>query len=378
MAQRLERSPRGWTHPLRAEHRVTVRADRTYGSGAGIAVRNAEGQATRSRVVDDITEGKVADALTGVPNRVLFMDRLGRLMEHSKRHPEFQVAVMFLDLDRFKIVNDSLGHDAGDALLVQAAQRVEGSLRSGDTVARLGASNARDAAVAGTTVARMGGDEFGVLLGGIDQGASPESCREHSQRVLSPVQNCGRRNLCLAEHRRCSQWRRRNVKGRILLRGADTAMVPRKESGPSRTELFSAGMRKDARVRLQTTTDLRRALDRNESELQYQPIVSLESERVGARGISAGGTRPWYGRTPRVHRRSGRNRLIVPRVWGPSAGLRDLRPGMPSIPPWPTSGLLESGRAPLAIPDLAAQVGAIVADAGVVQTRLSSRSPKAT
>src|SRR5678815_1766915 len=83
--------------------------------------------------------GKVADGLTGLPNRVLLMDRLGRLLEHAKRHPEFQVVVIFLDLDRSKMINDSLGHHAGDGLLVEASRRLDSCVRGTDTLARVAA-----------------------------------------------------------------------------------------------------------------------------------------------------------------------------------------------------------------------------------------------
>jgi len=114
----------------------------------------------------DITEGKVADALTGLPNRVLLMDRLGRLLEHSKRHPEFQVVVMFLDLDRFKVINDSVGHLAGDEMLKQAGARLAACVRPFDVVARLG------------------GDEFAVLLEGVNL---PEDACHVAQRAIQSL-----------------------------------------------------------------------------------------------------------------------------------------------------------------------------------------------
>ncbi len=122
----------------------------------GLAIRDRAGAAERmAGSLTDITEGKVADALTGLPNRVLFLDRLGRVLERAKRSPSYQYAVLFLDLDRFKVINDSLGHAVGDKLLVSIARRLEGCLRSADTIARFPGDH---------TIARLGGDEFTILL----------------------------------------------------------------------------------------------------------------------------------------------------------------------------------------------------------------------
>ena len=121
----------------------------------GVAVRDAAARAHRmAGSLTDITEGKVSDPLTGLPNRVLFLDRLGQSMERAKRQGRVS-AVLFVDLDRFKLVNDSLGHEAGDRFLAAIASRLERSVRTVDTVARVNSE---------VTVARIGGDEFTILL----------------------------------------------------------------------------------------------------------------------------------------------------------------------------------------------------------------------
>ena len=116
----------------------------------------------------DITDGKVVDALTGLPNRALFMDRLRWFVERAARYPERLFAVIVVDLDRIKTINDSLGHAAGDELLAAVARRLERSVRSLDLVARL-PTDPPSAPRLGHTVARMGGDEFTMLLGDVDQ-----------------------------------------------------------------------------------------------------------------------------------------------------------------------------------------------------------------
>jgi PAS domain S-box-containing protein len=245
-----------------------------------IAVRNSSGEPVRiAGSLTDITEGKVADALTGLPNRILFMDRLGRLMEHARKYPEFQVVVMFLDLDRFKVVNDSLGHNAGDGLLVKASLRIDSCLRADDSAVHLRDSTSRDALVAGSTLARMGGDEFGVLLGGVNQSAVAMRLADRIHAAFTAPFTVGREEIFTSVSIGIAVSGEGDMMdGADLLRGADTAMYRAKGFGPARTGVFTAGMRKEARVRLQTDTDLRRALDRGEFEVHYQPIVRLDDE----------------------------------------------------------------------------------------------------
>jgi diguanylate cyclase (GGDEF)-like protein len=124
----------------------------------------------------DITEGKVADALTGLPNRLLLIDRLGRLIQHAKRHDDYLFAVLFLDLDGFKLINDSLGHVAGDKLLVEVANRLEKLLRASDTVARVDEL---------FTIARLGGDEFTVRLDRIENPTDAILVAERLSKALA-------------------------------------------------------------------------------------------------------------------------------------------------------------------------------------------------
>ncbi|MGH9857937.1 MAG: diguanylate cyclase domain-containing protein, partial [Acidobacteriota bacterium] len=147
----------GQTDFFHCEHRMTHR-DGSYlwMLSRGLAVFNTDGEPTRiAGSLTDVTARKVADPVTGLPNRVLFLDRLGRAVEMNKRRHHHIFAVLLLGLDRFKVINDSLGYTAGDKLLVAVARRLESSLRAEDMVVRYGKSQ---------SIARLGGDEFAILL----------------------------------------------------------------------------------------------------------------------------------------------------------------------------------------------------------------------
>src|SRR5207302_5254440 len=168
---------RGLTPHFESEHRLLHKdGGFRWMLSRGLAVHDAAGKALRmAGSQTDITERKVSDPLTGLPNRLLFIDRLGRLIKHSKRRKDHLFAVLFLDLDGFKMINDSLGHLVGDQLLVGVASRLEKCLRATDTVARLGE---------GYIVARMGGDEFTVLL---DDLKDPADAKQAAERLMKAV-----------------------------------------------------------------------------------------------------------------------------------------------------------------------------------------------
>jgi len=207
-----------------------------------------------------------ADPLTGLPNRALFMDRLSALVARQRTQDRRPFAVFFLDIDRFKIVNDSLGHLAGDELLVGIARRLERSLRSGDTVARFGGEH---------TLARLGGDEFTVLLDGV---RTSDDARAVAERLLASTtesfQLQGREvvtsisiGIVLSDGR--------YSQAEEMVRDADTAMYRAKALGKARCEIFDTSMLAEATRRLQLETDLRHAVERQELQLYYQPIVAL-------------------------------------------------------------------------------------------------------
>jgi diguanylate cyclase (GGDEF)-like protein/PAS domain S-box-containing protein len=257
---------------LECEHRIHCK-DGTYRwmLSRGLAVWNETGDAIRiAGSQTDITAAKVADPLTGLPNRVLFMDRLERRIELHKRNPARQFAVLLCDVDRFKNVNDSLGHQAGDLLLKALAKRLRDGLRASDTVARLQED---------CGIARLAGDEFAVLLEEIGQAQNAVSVAERiGSEMRLPFSLNGHEVFATASIGIAGSANGYE-RAEDLIRDADTALHCAKLAGKARFEIFDAGMRRRAISRLQVETDLRRALERNELRLHYQPIVDL---RTGA------------------------------------------------------------------------------------------------
>ncbi|HEV7799018.1 MAG TPA: EAL domain-containing protein [Pyrinomonadaceae bacterium] len=202
------------------------------------------------------------DALTGLPNRPLLIDHLKLAIERSKIHHDHLFAVLFIDLDRFKNINDSLGHNTGDQLLVAIAARIGECLRPTDTIARLG------------------GDEFAILLDGLEDWTIATSVAERVQdELLKPFSLNGHEVYTTA-----SIGIRLSADGRDdaenMLRDADTAMYRAKDNGKARHELFHSTMHTRAVALLKLETDLRRAIEREEFCVHYQPIISLETEAL--------------------------------------------------------------------------------------------------
>lgn len=206
-----------------------------------------------------------ADPLTGLPNRLLFSERLNRLLSDNGIHRR-PFAVCFLDVDRFKIINDSLGHVAGDELLVGIAHRLEQTLRAGDAVAR---------GIGATTLARIGGDEFTVLLEGV---GDPEDAHAIAERLRAAVAlpfSLQGREVVTSISVGIVISADRYERAEDMLRDADTAMYRAKSLGKARCEVFDTSMLAAAEARLELESDLRHALPRHELEVYYQPIMNL-------------------------------------------------------------------------------------------------------
>lgn len=235
--------------------------------------KNSMGYVTHAVVVSrDNTERKIAedkllhdtlhDTLTGLPNRNLIMDRLGHAMRRRLRDTEYNFAVLFLDLDRFKVINDSLGHLVGDQLLMEVARCLEKSTRPGDTVGRLG------------------GDEFVIILEDIGKA---EGARIAAERILGEFTThfkIGEHEVFTSASIGITIARAGYERPEEMLRDADTAMYRAKSLGRSRHVIFDEAMHVRVRDLMQLESDLRRALDRYELVLYYQPILDLATLRV--------------------------------------------------------------------------------------------------
>lgn len=254
----------GATPLFENEHRVRHK-DGAYRwvLSRGIAVRNASGAPHRmAGSQTDITDRTMHDALTGLPNRALFVDRLERAALRTQRHPDALFAVILLDIDRFKLVNDSLGHTIGDQLLCVVARRLETSLRPGDTVARLG------------------GDEFAILLEEIANVGDAVQVAQRTHAILAEPYTLDGHEVFTTASIGIALSGSESARSEDLLRDADTALHRAKALGKARHEVFDATMHARAVTRFRIETDLRRAIERREFRLHYQPIVALPSGRL--------------------------------------------------------------------------------------------------
>ena len=249
------------------------------GEAATMAVAFNE-MSTSLRVAEErLLHDALHDHLTQLPNRALFMERLQRACRRRIRHPEYTFAVMFVDLDRFKMVNDSLGHPAGDRLLIEIVRRVTGALRRDDLVSRPATTDPQD--FIDNTLARLGGDEFTILLDDIrDPSDAVRVAERIQQAVRAPVSMGGGQEVFATASIGIAISASVNSSDEDLVRDADIAMYRAKASGGDQCAVFDATMHERAVERLQLETDLRRAIEREEFRLQYQPIVSLRDHRV--------------------------------------------------------------------------------------------------
>ncbi len=202
------------------------------------------------------------DSMTCLPNRVLLMDRISQAIKKCKRHQQEHCAVLFLDLDRFKVINDSLGHMLGDHLLIEVAQRLSNCLREGDTVARLG------------------GDEFVLLINSIPDIQAAINTVHRVQDSLKDGFNLGGHEVFTTASIGIALGHPHYESAEDLLRDADAAMYQAKKQGKNGYQIFKSVMHSQAVALLQLENDLRRALDRQEFRLHYQPIVELQTQRI--------------------------------------------------------------------------------------------------
>jgi len=242
-------------------------------SRAELAERNVEEQrqyiAELERVKNELEESRehfrhaaFHDALTGLPNRALLADHLKLSIERAKQRPDHLYAVLFLDLDRFKNINDSLGHAAGDRFLIEISGRLQACMRPTDTVARLG------------------GDEFAILLDGVEANEDAICVAERVQDELSKPFYLNGHDVYTTASIGITLCNSYYDSPENILRDADTAMYHAKESGKARYEIFDAAMHANVVAMLQLENDLRRAVENHEFQVYYQPIVALETGRL--------------------------------------------------------------------------------------------------
>jgi diguanylate cyclase len=210
------------------------------------------------------------DKLTGLPNRALFSDNLTRAIARAKRNADYKFAVYFLDFDRFKNINDSLGHAVGDQLLIEISKRIETCLRRNDVVTRSPQPFS----------ARLGGDEFVVLADDIRQTADAACIAERIVQALSEPYVLHGHEVCSAVSIGVTTSDILADTAEDMLRDSDTAMYEAKLAGGERYVMFDVSMRQRAQNRLALENDLRKALDAGQLFLMYQPIVSLQTGHV--------------------------------------------------------------------------------------------------
>ncbi len=281
----------GGTPHFEAEHRMR-HADGgwRWTLSRGVAIRDADGRATRmAGSLSDITERRRAerqlqhdalhDGLTGLPNRALFMDRVAHVLQRSERDTSLRGAVLFVDIDRFKLVNDSLGHPVGDELLVAVASRVAALLRPADTVARIG------------------GDEFTILLEDLADDSAAEVAASRVERAMAQPFTLGGRDLTVTASIGVAVTRT-DVTAAELLRNADIAMYDAKRRGGGRCQVFDERMHRSRVDRLSRERDLRQAVEHGLLEVFYQPIIDLASGDIHSLEALARWPRDWPAVTP--------------------------------------------------------------------------------
>ncbi len=367
-------------HGERMEYRIRHKDGswRTLESTAS-AIRNAKGQTDKLVIVNrDITERKRAeellahnafhDGLTNLPNRALFLDRLQHALTLSKRHTNYKFAVLLIDVDEFKIINDSLGHKAGDELLIQIAQRLKDAVRRADLVARPRVSGFPDRLANDDTLARLGGDEFTVLLDDIRDPIEAVRVAERVQTELASPFLVNSQEIVISASIGIASSVSPHTQAEDLVRDADIAMYRAKRAGKARCEVSDAAMHASAVKRLRLETELRRALEQGEFRVHYQPVVSVQTGKIAGFEALTRWQSPEGLRAPiefiAVAEEIG---LIIPMnrqlLREACKDLRAWQSEFPSNPPLTMSVNVTARE--FAQPDLPSQIGKTLAESGI-------------
>jgi diguanylate cyclase (GGDEF)-like protein/PAS domain S-box-containing protein len=270
----LERIPAGAIAPHDEYEIVTAKGERRFVSWNNTVLHDPQGRVSgMASIGADVTERRRAeerllhdalhDSLTGLPNRALFMDRLRGAVARLKRRPQYLFAVLFLDVDRFKVVNDSLGHVAGDQFLVQLSRLIAGTIRRPEH-----------------TLARLGGDEFAILLDDIEKRDDAPRVAERIFQALQAPIKVGSQEIFSSVSIGIAFSAIEYDGAEDVLRDADTAMYQAKTTGKARFQIFDDSMHTRALRLLKLEHSLRRAVDKGEFLLHFQPIVALADGAV--------------------------------------------------------------------------------------------------
>ena len=264
----------GTTSNFEIEYRIRHFSDNyLWMMAKGLAIRTSDGRATRfAGSQTDVSERKsneeqmihdaLHDTLTSIPNRTLLLDRIRQSLVRRKRYPKTSFAIIFIDLDRFRLVNESLGHIHGDELLQLISARLKETIPIGDTVARLG------------------GDEFSILLQDINSVRDVEVIAKDIQNLFSKPFFLGDREVFASASMGIAHSDNDYKTPEEILRDSELAMYRAKRDGKSQSIVFQPHFRQSSLSPIDLDTDLRRALDRDEMELHYQPIISMRDRTI--------------------------------------------------------------------------------------------------
>ena len=260
------------------------------------AIRNRKGQVTQLVIVNrDITERKrieeqlehnaFHDALTDLPNRRLFLDRLQHAMDHARRHPEFRFSVLFVDIHGLNVFNETMGHAVVDQLIIDISKRLKARLRHDDTISRFTLAGGPRRLEGNETLARMDGDQFTVLLEGIKGPSDPMRVAVRIQECLSAPFTARGIDVCASASIGIALSSPSYSEPEEMLRDADIAMCRARAQGTSGREVFDTQMHALVVRRLKLETELRKAIEREEFRVFYQPIVRLATGQIA--GVEA-------------------------------------------------------------------------------------------
>jgi diguanylate cyclase (GGDEF)-like protein/PAS domain S-box-containing protein len=308
----------------------------------------------RRRAEQQLQHNAFHDGITGLPNRALFMDRLGGALLRQRRRPEQRCAVLFVNLDRFKLVNESLGHAAGDRLLVEMASVLRRIARPGDTVARLG------------------GDEFAVLVEDLEDRDDVERTAAALEDALGSPFTLGTQDVFVTATSGIAVSDEGYERAEDALRDAHTAMRHRKTHAPGSHQVFDRSMHSTALRTLELENDLRRAVEREEFLLHYQPIVELATGRIAAFEALVRWEHPQHGLVSPlefIHLAEETGLIFAIGRWALREACREMADLLRDSPPDVTVNVNLSSRQ-FSRPDLAEQIQDALRESGLPAQRL--------